>query len=511
MDLKVDSKKQIKTASLLSYSTMILQIFTSVLTTPYIVNRIGDANYGVYKVIASFVAYMTVLNFGLGTAALRYLSEYRIKKEKEKEKRLLCFVNKMNFIISGVVLILGVMLFALIPKIFGKSMSENEVVLAQRLFVILLVNIVVSIFTDKYVGIINAYEEFIFVKMLDVLRCISKIVLIFSVLYFVQSAVALTLIDLVLNLIIMISDKVYCIRNIGIELNGKYKFGKSDLKEYSDFLVYAMGIFTTMIINQLLWNVDSVVIGMRLGPVQSAIYAVGTTFSSSFFNASIIITNMLLPKVVRMQESGADENEYTKFTTKVARIQAYIIFYMYIAFIVYGKEFIYLWMGENYGNAWSTALLVMSGTLFSSFVITVQVILRARKKQAVYNWVHLIIFSLNAIFTYYAVGYLGINGAALMTFFTYLFGYVFIMYPYYCKIIKVNIPKVFWGLIKGIVPAGIFIGILSYVICMLLPVSWFSLIIGILIYTLLYVVIMYFIMNQYERDTIKDVINRLKK
>ena len=86
MDLKVDSKKQIKTASLLSYITMILQIFTSVLTTPYIVNRIGDANYGVYKVIASFVAYMTVLNFGLGTAALRYLSEYRIKKEKEKEK-----------------------------------------------------------------------------------------------------------------------------------------------------------------------------------------------------------------------------------------------------------------------------------------------------------------------------------------------------------------------------------------------------------------------------------------
>lgn len=507
MDINQNSKKQVTLGSILSYFGMFIQIFMSIITTPFIVRHIGDASYGVYKIIASFVAYLTVLNFGFGTAGIRYLSEYRITNQKDKEQQLLGFIHVMNIIAACVILAIGYCIYYTMPMIFGNSMSNSEIILARQLFIILIINIIVSVFTDKYSGVINAYEHFVFIKFIDVFRSVLKIILIFLILSVSSNAIFLTIIDLCLNIVIWISEKCYCGKYLDVKMNS-FSLNIQLFHEYKEFLLYASGIFVSMIINQLLWNVDSVIIGMRLGAVESAVYAVGTTFSSAFFSASIIVTNMLLPKVVRMVEEGATGSEYTKFTTKVARVQAFIILYMYVAFVVYGKEFISLWMGEGYGEAWTTAILVMSGTLFSSFVITVQVILRALKKQKVYNTVHLIIFTLNAILTYYAVVIWGINGAAFMTFLTYFIGYFFIMYPYYQKVIKVNIFKVFQGLLLDIIPMSIVVGIIAWLVNKNTKQSWLLFLLEAVGYTVLYIFGAYIVMNDDEK---RVIIKFLKK
>lgn len=503
MDL--NRKRQITFGTLLSYFTMFMQIIMSIVTTPFIVNKIGDSPYGVYKIVASFVAYMSVLNFGLGTAGIRYISEYRITNQREKQYQLIGFINTVNYIISLIIVLTGIAIYYYIPMLFSNSMTYNEILLSRRLFVVLIICVLLSMYTDKYSGIISAYEQFAFIKMIGAIRPIIKIILIFSVLSISSNAIFLAIIDLALNLIILVVEKTFCLRKLDVE-KGKLVFNRNILREYKEFLLYALGIFISMIINQLLWNVDSVLIGVRLGAKESAIYAVGTTFSSAFFSASIVISNMLLPKVVRMQETSASDNEYTIFTAKIARIQAFIIFYMYIAFLIYGKEFIYLWMGKNYEDAWTTAFLVMTGTIFSSLVISVQVILRAQKRQTVYNTVHLIIFLLNAVLTYFAIGIWGINGAALMTFFTYFFGYCFVIYPYYYKYVKINVFYVLKEIILKIVPVSVLICVAMLLINKIMSGSWLIFVIKAVIYTIIYFIGMYFVMNEEERKSV----NRLR-
>ena len=107
------NEKEIKIASILSYIYMALQILVSILTTPFIISQIGDSQYGVYKIMGSFVSYMTLLNFGFGSSAVRYLAEYRIKKEKKKEKEFLSFIYMANIVISFVIAVIGVFFFIL--------------------------------------------------------------------------------------------------------------------------------------------------------------------------------------------------------------------------------------------------------------------------------------------------------------------------------------------------------------------------------------------------------------
>lgn len=259
-----NSQRQIKIASILSYIYMALQIVVSILTTPFIINQIGDSQYGIYKIMGSFVSYMTLLNFGFGSSAVRYLAEYRIKEEKAKENEFLSFIYMTNIVISFVIAIIGIVILCYIPKIFSNSMTIEEQHLAVILFGILLFNIIISVHADKYIAIINAYEKFVFIKLFDIIRTIFKIILIFSILSVSKSAITLTLIDFFLNLIIMFLNRSYCRKKLKIKPKVNKGIWKViDWKYYREFLLYTGGIFINMIVNQLLWNVDSVVIGIR--------------------------------------------------------------------------------------------------------------------------------------------------------------------------------------------------------------------------------------------------------
>ena len=56
------------------------------------------------------------------------------------------------------------LLYIFIGDIFSSSLTLEEIDLAKELFKILIIGVIVSVVNDIYASIINAYEQFIFVK-----------------------------------------------------------------------------------------------------------------------------------------------------------------------------------------------------------------------------------------------------------------------------------------------------------------------------------------------------------
>ena len=56
---------QLKTGAILSYITIFLTVIIGVMLTPFIIQKLGDAEYGLYTLIGAFVGYISVLDFGL--------------------------------------------------------------------------------------------------------------------------------------------------------------------------------------------------------------------------------------------------------------------------------------------------------------------------------------------------------------------------------------------------------------------------------------------------------------
>lgn len=76
---------QIKTGALLSYGSIIFNIISGLIYTPWMVHQIGKSDYGLYILVTMFMTYF-VMDFGLGQAVARYIAKYRSEGEDEKAK-----------------------------------------------------------------------------------------------------------------------------------------------------------------------------------------------------------------------------------------------------------------------------------------------------------------------------------------------------------------------------------------------------------------------------------------
>src|SRR5690554_4612090 len=81
MNMKIN---QLKAGAVLSYISMALGYIVSILYTPVMLRLLGQSEYGLYNLVSSVVSYLGILNFGFGSAYMRYYSRYKVQDEKEK-------------------------------------------------------------------------------------------------------------------------------------------------------------------------------------------------------------------------------------------------------------------------------------------------------------------------------------------------------------------------------------------------------------------------------------------
>ena len=125
------SNKEIKLGAILSYIIIIANMVIGVLYTPILTAKLGQSEYGLYSLITSVIAYLTLLDFGFGNAIIIYTAKYRAKNEKENEQKL----HGMFFIIYSniglIAAIIGIVLTLNVNIMFGKTMKEHEIQTAK--------------------------------------------------------------------------------------------------------------------------------------------------------------------------------------------------------------------------------------------------------------------------------------------------------------------------------------------------------------------------------------------
>ena len=68
---------QLKAGAFLSYVSIGLNNIVGLLYTPFMLRMMGQSEYGLYSLVASVVAYLTVLDLGFGNAIVRYTAKFR--------------------------------------------------------------------------------------------------------------------------------------------------------------------------------------------------------------------------------------------------------------------------------------------------------------------------------------------------------------------------------------------------------------------------------------------------
>jgi O-antigen/teichoic acid export membrane protein len=332
---------QLKAGALLNYIIIILNIFVGLLYTPYMLRMLGQSEYGLYALVSSVIAYLTVLDLGLGNAIVRYTAKYRAEGKVNEQYEMFGMFLVLYTIIGIVAVLLGSILYFNVDKLFGDTMSSIELSRARIMMLILVFNLAFTFPMSIFSSIVLAYERFTFPKILNIIQVFSSTLIMVLLLSYGYKAIAMVIVQTVFNVMNLVLQYVYCIRKLKI----KVKFAKFEMGFMREVLIYSLWIFLDVIMNKIYWSTGQFILGAYVGTVAISVFAVAIQLEGMYMMFSSAISSVFLPKVTGMVAKNDDPREISALFVRTGRIQNIIMSFILFAFIIFGKSFIILWAG----------------------------------------------------------------------------------------------------------------------------------------------------------------------
>ena len=283
---------QLKIGSLLSYVQMFLGVIISLLYTPVMLRLLGKSEYGLYNTVSSTISMLSLLSLGFNSGYIRYYTRYKQNDDTES-------IWKLNglflivFIIIGVIgLLCGIFLSFHLDLVFSDGLTAAEYRLANVLMILLSINLAISFPMSVFGNIISANERFVVLKAVGILKTVVGPLVTLPLLLMGYRAVAMVVVTLVLS---GIADAVYVFYVVR-RLHNRFVFHGFEKGLFADLFLYTAFISVNLVVDQINWNVDKIILGRMKGTGAVAEYSVGYTLFQYYMMFSTSISSVFTPR-----------------------------------------------------------------------------------------------------------------------------------------------------------------------------------------------------------------------
>lgn len=500
---------QLKAGVVLNYVVIFLNTVVGLLYTPYMLRMMGQSEYGLYSLVASAIAYLTVLDLGFGNAIVRYTAKFRAEKKTEEQYEMFGMFFLLYLVIGIIAFGIGLGLYFNVDTLFGNTMTTVELGRARIMMLLLVANLAFTFPMSIWGSIIQAYEDFVFQKSLNIIRIILNTVVMICLLHFGYKAVAMVVVQTIFNVLTLVINFIYCRRKLNIHIYFRFRhFHWGFLKEVA---LYSFWIFLNAIIDRVYWSTGQFVLGAMVGTAAVAVFAIAIQLEGMYMQFSTAISSVFLPKVTAMVATNRSRKEISDLFIRTGRIQYIVLAYILSGFIIFGRQFIELWAGAGYSDAYMISLLFfipLTVPLIQNLGIT---ILQARNEMKFRSVLYIIIALVSLAMQIVLTSHFGGIGCAMGVSGALVVGQILIMNAYYRRRQDLDI-MTFWKEISkmSIIPIVLIISSMLVIRHFFALDSWGKLILGIAAFSSVYIPLFFrFSMTDEERNLFISMFHKI--
>jgi O-antigen/teichoic acid export membrane protein len=493
--------------TILSYIIVISNILVGLIYVSLLIKYLSIEQYGLYRLIGSLMVYFTVLDFGISNVVIKYYNKYRLSGENEKANNVLAFSFIWICIVSVFILLISLFVYFHIGNIFSGSLTVSEIYEAKIIFLLLIFNVIITIFGNLLSAIITSYEKFIFLKSCLFMQVIFQPILVFIGIKIIPTAINVVLIQTLVNLLFIAVKLYFCFYKIRIKVK-YYYFDKVIIREMG-FL--SVQIFLSSIVDQIFWQGNQIIVGSSLGTGEVAVYSIAVQIYMIYLTIGCVLQTMLSTKVFNMVEADRNNIEIYNLFVKVSRLQAILLLCILGGFIIFGEAFIQIWAGKKFLLSYKIALAIMIPFSISLIQSLGVIILQAKNRYLFRTIAYMFFGVINIVVNIFIIKLYGMVSIAIVTGLIYIFLDGFVMNMYYNFILKFNMIRYWQSIIRIILCVTIII-IINLILREWIEIKdIYTFFAGIFIYLAMYFFAMrYIVFNDYEIYLYKVFINKIK-
>lgn len=494
----ISTSNQIKLGAILSYFALGVNILTGLFFTPWVINCIGKANYGLFTLALSVIT-LFVFDFGLSGAVTRFVAKFLAEGRQDKANNCLGLVYKLYIYIDIFLVILLSLVFLFIPQIY-RELTTDEIEKFKVVFAVAATFSVISFPFIPVNGILNANEKFVQVKICDV---IHKLIIVFAMafcLLFGGGLYSLVIVNAFAG-VITIFMKLWCIKKY---TSMSVNFGYKDRQQFSEILGFS--IWTTVIAfcTRMIFTLAPTILGVFAGSIPIAVFGIANSLEGYVYSFTNAIGGMFLPRVSKIVNAG--DGNVMPLMIKVGRIQLLVAGLVIGGFICVGSEFINLWVGDGFADSYICAvLLILPGIFQLPQEIGLQTII-AKNEVKYQAMVWIIMAVLNIGLSFLLAWKMGAIGISLSICIAYLVRTIGLDYIFKTRLklpigifFKETFLKMGWGLV-------LVIGLHFIVKTLLSGNGFLDFVLKVTLFLILYLAYVIFVTNKEEISLIKHLL-----
>lgn len=484
---------ELKWGSILSYLQMGLNILIGLVYTPLMIRLLGQSEYGLYNTVASTISMLSILNLGFNSSYIRYYAIYKHNDNQNSIWKLNGLFLLIFSAIGIVAFICGLFFTTHLELIFAQGLTEHEYFIAKILMFLMAVNLAFSFPMSVFSTIISANERFVFLKLIGMFNTVLSPLVTLPLLLLGYRSIAMVSVSVSLSFVVSI---IYCWYVIS-KLKNKFIFKGFEKGLFKNLFSYTFFIAINLLIDQINWNIDKILLGRYKGTIEVAVYSVGYSLYSYYSLFSTSISSLFTPRIHKLiNDTKGDlslrQEKLTTLFTKVGRIQFLILGLICLGIIFWGRLFITrIWAGNDYITSYEVALLLIipaSIALIQNLGIEIQ---RAENKHQFRSITYLIMAVLNFVLSLKLCQKYGAVGSAIGTAISLVLANGIIINIYYHKYCNLDIVYFWKSIVKlsrGLIIPALF-GILA--MCFFPYKSIFMFGLEIMVYSVIYILSMW--------------------
>ena len=488
---------------LLSYLYIILNSVIGIFFTPFILSKLGNAEYGLYQLVQSISSYLVIANCGTGTAMTKFVTQFRSTHEPKKEENYVfhnLFVATISMFTIGVV---GYVMYCNIP-VFYPNLSAQEIEKAKILFLLLVVNIMITTYTHAFSGYCIAHEKYVFTNGWSSMRIVLRVVSIVALLNLGFDSIAIVAVDLIINIFYLLLLILFSF----FKLRMRIRFHNWDRHLLMSTFAFSFAILIQAVVNQINQNVDKVLLGRMMSTIEVTIYSVAMNVFLVFSQLPSVLRSVFLPRVTKMIYQNCSNDDLVSLSARVGRVQLIVVGAVVSGFALFGNNFMKCWvgssLGDDYRTSWLIAMIIMIPGIVTMTNGVCATILDAKEKRIIGSVVLLLIAIINVVLTIILIKVYGIVGAPIATTIASVIGDILIMNCYYYFKLGIDIIKMYKLIFKGSLFSLLITTVSCLPLAIVLPTGWVYFALEFLTFVLIYSLSLWGIgLREYEKNEVK--------
>lgn len=500
--------KSRKVGIVLSYGSTVLNMLCGLFLSSYLLRILGQTDYGIYQTVCSFANYLVLLEFGTGTVITRNIVRCRANSRQEDIQKNVSTVWAVNMILAALLVLAATVFYAIIPTLYAKTLSYEQIVYAKQIFAIEAVYLIVSFFITVPQGILFGFEQYQLPPIINLIRLIFRTLALTFLAFYYRLAIVIVCVDLAISVVVVAFEVWYCRSRFKL----RFTLRGFDKQIFLDALPLCMAIFIQCIMNQANSNVDKFILGVRLSPESVSVYSVGLYIYSIFSSLTTIPISMYAPQTVKEIERGTSGRQLEAFLIKPSRLIVLVGGTILFGFVAVGREFITLVYGVEYTVAWVVALIIMVPMLLNMSNGILINVLDATNRRLARSYVLGITTIANIILTLLWVDRWGMIGASVATAVCTIVGHIILMNIYYSKKMKIHVLYIYRETFRGILAYQVFAAVVAYLIVGCIRNTVLAFLVGGFAYVIVFaVVFLYKGARTEEKEMIMRVLRKLRR